>query len=253
MPGRRLELTEDPGFQLICGDQGDGVYSIRLSRPGHPDWRMAAGDFLSFHEAMGIPFELALDRRDREDMLEHYTGFSNGEPTHSYNDPYLRAKEPRVLVHSTTTESWDSIREEGELLSWNTLKARGALREQEPIGAALGDPEDFRDYIMFGGGVTGELIVSSKQKGHLCTDPHIDYLAGARLYFDAALMARDGLLLRDGCHMKVRDRLPLEPYLIWAADWKAAGLGSPGSQPETFANLADGEFSRRFKEYTLVN
>lgn len=203
MPGRRLELTEDPGFQLICGDQGDGVYSIRLSRPDHPDWRMAAGDFLSFHEAMGIPFELALDRRDREDMLEHYTGFSNGEPTHSYNDPYLRAKEPRVLVHSTTTESWDSIREEGELLSWNTLKARGALREQEPIGAAL--------------------------------------------------MARDGLLLRDGCHMKVRDRLPLEPYLIWAADWKAAGLGSPGSQPETFANLADREFSRRFKEYTLVN
>ncbi len=144
MPGRRLELTEDPGFQLICGDQGDGVYSIRLSRPGHPDWRMAAGDFLSFHEAMGIPFELALDRRDREDMLEHYTGFSNGEPTHSYNDPYLRAKEPRVLVHSTTTESWDSIREEGELLSWNTLKARGALREQEPIGAALGDPEGFQ-------------------------------------------------------------------------------------------------------------
>ena len=105
---------------------------------------------------------------------------------------------------------------------------------------------------MFGSGTTGELIVSSKQKERICTDPHIDYLTGARLYFDAALMARDGLLLRDGCHMKVRDRLLLEPYLIWAADWKAAGLSSPDSQPETFANLADREFYRRFKEYTLL-
>ena len=65
-------------------------------------------------------------------------------------------------------------------------------------------------------------------------------------------MARDGLLLRDGCHIKVRDRLPLEPYLIWEADWKAAGLGSPRSKPETFARLADGEFSRRFCKYTLL-
>ena len=39
---------------------------------------------------------------------------------------------------------------------------------------------------------------------------------------------------------------PLNP------DWKAAGLSSPDSQPETFANLADREFYRRFKEYTLL-
>ena len=252
MPRRRLELTEEPEFQLICGVLGDGVYSIRLSRPGHPDWRMAAGDFLSFHEAMDIPYNLEINERDKTDMWEYYAGFSNDKPKHSYNDPYLRLGEPAVLVHSTTTENWDSIRGEGRLDSWNTLKSRGALREHEPIGAALGDPEDFRDYIMFGSGTTGELIVSSKQKGRICTDPHIDYLTGARLYFDAALMARDGLLLRDGCHMKVRDRLLLEPYLIWAADWKAAGLSSPDSQPETFANLADREFSRRFKEYTLL-
>ena len=245
MPRRRLELTEESGFQLICGDQGDGVYSIRLSRPDHPDWHMAAGDFLSFHEAMGIPFELGLDERDIYSMREHYQG-------HIYNDPYLRPGEPTVLVHSTPAESWEPIRREGQLLCWNALKARGALREQEPIGAALGDPEDFRDYIMFGSGVTGELIVSSRQKGRICTDPQADYLAGARLYFDAALMARNGLLLRDGCHIKVRDRLPLEPYLIWEADWKAAGLGSPRSKPETFARLADGEFSRRFCKYTLL-
>ncbi len=244
MPGRRLELTDEPGFQLICGDQGDGVYSIRLSRPCHPDWRMAAGDFLSFHKAMGISHELKMSGQDTDDMLDYYSG-------HSYSDPYLRPGEPAVLVHSTLAESWESIRTEGRLESWNILSARGALPEREPIGAALGDPEDFRDYIMFGSGITGELIVSSKQKGRICTDPQAGYFAGARLYFDAALMARDGLLLRDGCHIKVRDCLPLEPYLIWAADWKGAGLSSSISQPETFAQLADNEFSRRHKKYSL--
>ena len=184
MPRRRLELTEESGFQLICGDQGDGVYSIRLSRPDHPDWHMAAGDFLSFHEAMGIPFELGLDERDIYSMREHYQG-------HSYNDPYLRPGEPTVLVHSTPAESWEPIRREGQLLCWNALKARGALREQEPIGAALGDPEDCRDYIMFGSGVTGELIVSSRQKGRICTDPQADYLDGARLGYGLASMSAD--------------------------------------------------------------
>lgn len=244
MPARRLELTDEDGFQLICGDQGDGAYTIRLSRPGHPDWRMAAGDFISFHRAMGVPFELAVNERDRQDMAGYYSG-------HSFNDPYLRANEPAVLIHSTLAQSWGSIRRGGRLQSWNALKAQGALLEREPIGAALGDPEDFRDYIMFGGGVTGELIVSSKQKGGICMDPRAPYLTGARLYFDAGLMARDGLLLRDGCHIKVRDSLPLEPYLIWAAGWEEAGLSSPRSCPETFARMADDGFALRFQNFNL--
>lgn len=36
-------------------------------------------------------------------------------------------------------------------------------------------------------------------------------------------MAYDGLLVRDGCHLKVKDKLLLKPYLIWAATWETIG------------------------------
>ena len=209
---------------------------------------MAAGDFISFYEAAGVPFEIALDPGDMADMRRYYAG-------HSYNDRYLRPGEPDVLIHSTPAESWESIRRDGMLKSWNLLKAEGTLREHEPVGAALGDPEDFRDYIMFGSGVTGELIVSSRQKGAVCMDASESYLTGARLYFNASRMARDGLLLRDGCHMKVKDSLPLEPYLIWAADWvhcrsrarprRSSHGGWTGCSPKSFIRrLAHGIITR---------
>ncbi len=40
-------------------------------------------------------------------------------------------------------------------------------------------------------------------------------IAGVRLYFDAAKIAKDGLLVRDGAHLKVTDTLPIDKYLIW--------------------------------------
>lgn len=241
----RLELTDEGGYQLLCGDPGDGSYRIRLSRSSHPDWRMAAGDFMSFYEASPIPCDIALEQGDIEDIRSYYHG-------HSCDDPYLRPGEPDVLIHSTPAESWASIRQDGQLKSWNVLRAQGALREREPIGAALGDPEDFRNYIMLGTGVTGELIVSSRQKGRVCTDPDAGYLTGARLYFDARLLARDRLLLRDGCHFKVRDCLPLEPYLIWAAGWENSGLEQQRSTPGIFAGLADRTFAAKSKQGDFV-
>ena len=47
----------------------------------------------------------------------------------------------------------------------------------------------------------------------LSADADAKYRTGARLYFDAEKMARDGLLIRDGFHIKVKDSLPLAPYL----------------------------------------
>ena len=65
--------------------------------------------------------------------------------------------------------------------------------------------------------------------------------------FDAAKMAADGLLLRDGCHIKVKDALPLSPYLIFSATWETIGLEKQLSTPAEFSALADEAFSRRFK------
>lgn len=95
---------------------------------------------------------------------------------------------------------------------------------------------------MFGGGVSGEIVVNSKQTGKIVMDINAEYETGARLYFDAEKIAKDGLLVRDGAHVKVKDCLPLEPYLIWIATWDNVGLESPISTPRIFAKLSDENF-----------
>ena len=95
---------------------------------------------------------------------------------------------------------------------------------------------------MFGGGVSGEIVVSSKLSGIINMDVNAEYHTGARLYFDAKQMAEDGLLVRDGAHIKVKDTLPLEPYLIWVATWDKLGLESPLSTPRIFSETADSHF-----------
>ena len=161
---------------------------------------------------------------------------------HKYNESFLRENEPSILIHSTPMANWKLIKRDGMLKSWNQLKAEKSVVEEQPIGRKLGDPPDFCDYIMFGGGITGEIVVNSKQQGKIVMDENAEYLTGARLYFDAKRMARDGVLVRDGCHVKVKDTLPLKPYLIWAATWDTIGLPSQTSTPKIFARQADKQF-----------
>ena len=70
-------------------------------------------------------------------------------------------------------------------------------------------------------------------------DIDAEYKTGARLYFDAKKIAKDGLIVRDGAHIKVKDCLPLEPYLIWTATWDKVGLESQISTPRIFSTRAD--------------
>ena len=65
---------------------------------------------------------------------------------------------------------------------------------------------------------------NNKLKEKLVYDLNAPYPSGARLYFDAQKMAADGLLVRDGNHLKVKNQLPLQPYLLWTATWKEIGL-----------------------------
>ncbi len=121
------------------------------------------------------------------------------------------------------------------------------MNEQKPIGSFLNDPEDYSDYIMFNnGGFSAELVVSSKQKGFICMDTDAEYNAGARLYFDAAKIAGDGLLVRDGAHLKVKDILQLDKYLIWTATPDILGINAV-TKPITFGKMADETFERLFK------
>lgn len=107
-----------------------------------------------------------------------------------------------------------------------------------------------RDYILFGTGTTGEIVVSSKQASRLIYDEDVRYKTGARLYFDMKKIAEAGLLIRDGGEIKVRDSLELKPYLVWVATWENLGLEGPISTPKIFAERADQLFRKYYgKEY----
>lgn len=239
-------LTSSADYRTVTGSGNEGVYSIQLSKVLNEDWRFAVGDFIGYCEANGLNGILVMSEIDFEDAKRLYAG-------HHYDEPTLRQGEPLVLIHSTTTENWSSIQHDKMLKSWNRLKKDNAITENCPIGAQLGDLAEFSNYIMFGGGNSGEIVVSSKLSGFINMDVNAEYHTGARLYFDARHMAQDGLLIRDGVQIKVKNALPLKPYLIWAATWDKLGLESPVSTPKVFAETADKQFSIVSYYNTLID
>lgn len=223
-----LTLSSDMDTPMIVGANNGYAYAIKISKQLHDDWKMAVGDFIGYCDANNLNGILAIMEDEYIDVQSYYTGHSN-------NETFLRHYEPKILVHSTSMENWIQIQTDGMLKSWNRLN----ITNKEPIGKQLGDPVHFSDYIMFGGGVSGEIVVNSKQSGKIVMDIDAEYTTGARLYFDAEKLAKDGLLVRDGAHIKVKDYLPLESYLIWTATWDKVGLKSPTSTPRIFAGMAD--------------
>lgn len=237
-------LTCSIDNRSITGMGKEGVCFIRLSRILNDNWQLSVGDFIGYCEADGLNGILIMPEADFGDAKNKYVG-------HSYDEPKLREDEPTILIHSTTADRWASIQRNGELKSWNRLKRDIAEWEDEPIGTQLGDLAEFSDYIMFGEDVSGEIVVSSKLSGFINMDVNADYHTEARLYFDAKRMAQGGLLICDGAHVKVKDTLPLEPYLIWVATWDKLGLESPVSTPKVFAETADKQF-RIVSHYDLL-
>ncbi len=234
-----LMLTDSDEYQQLVGSNNGCAYTIKVSRSKCKNWTIVVGDFIDFHEANGKNIILVISEVDYVEIQNHYCG-------RKYNDPFLRENEPSILVHSTSMNSWEQIQKDGMLKCWSRLKSENVISEVSPIGIKLGDPSDISDYIMFGGGITGEIVVNSKQKEKITMDADSEYLTGARLYFDAEKMASDGLLLRDGCHLKVKDTLPLHPYLIWVATWDIVGLDSQTSTPRIFAEQSDSVFKNLF-------
>lgn len=230
-----LILTNSTEYEFFLGSNNGCAYTVKVSKVLCRQWKDSVGDFISFNEAHKKNIILVMSETDYLSATQHYQG-------RLYNDAGLRAYEPSILIHSTSLENWEKIQKDGMLKSWNKLNRENATHEARPIGAELGDPSDFSDYIMFGGGVSGEIVVNSRQSGKIIMDINAEYLSGARLYFDFQKIAEDGLLIRDGAHLKVKDTLPLDPYLIWAATWESIGLPMRLSTPKEFAEKADEAF-----------
>lgn len=231
-------LLTDEDYQMRVGGENGRAYVLRVGKK-HTNWRFALGDFIDYYGSADHKALVALSQEALDDALKAYDG-------HSCRDNYLRDYESPVLIHSTTKKSYEKIRKDGCLKSWNRLKEEGFFTDEEPIGKLLGDPTELRNYILFCSGVTGEIVVNSKEKQRIEMDCDQKYQPGARLYFDMRRIAEDGLLIRDGSEMKVKDRLPLNPYLIWTATAEELDLDQEAITPKQFAEKADVFFREHF-------
>lgn len=235
------KLTDAKNYKIKVGSTNGCAYMIQYSRHAK-GWEMSVCDSIGFHKQQNKNLILVIGEEELAYARQKYEG-------HRFDERILRPDEQCYTVHSTSLENWEHIQKDGCLKSWNILKAENIITEESPIGRFLGDPQEFSDYIMFGKNVAGELVVSSKQQGKICMDENADYMTGVRLYLDMKKIVEDGLAVRDGAHLKVKDVLPLSPYLIWAATWEIIGLESRMSTPKIFASKATQMFLGLYPQY----
>lgn len=230
----QLTIDDDAEYHVMTGTTI--VYGLKVSKLCE-GWPFRVMDFIEYHTSLGKNILCTGNRADFEIAKSLYAG-------HSPYDKNLREYEPDILVHSTTIDGYTHIVKDGEIKSWNKVKEENKTGETQPIGSALGDPVDFRDYVMLGNlGHWTELVVNSKQKGAICMDADSEYTPGARFYFETKQLLRDGLLIRDGAHMKVKDALPLRycGFVATAGDVQIKGPITPKS----FAEAADEALKRQ--------
>lgn len=233
-------LTDSEQYRIFCCKENNR-YSIKISRLSHT-WFYDLCDLIDFYENTGIRVVLNVSEKEVQSARDLYGA-------HRFDEPVLRSYEPKVLVHSAPKDSADSILMDKELKCWNVLKAEKEGWEESPIGDLLGDIEDFSNYIMFADmEFNNEIIVASKQKQKIDISVEQIYTPGARFYFDAEKMAGDGLLLRDGEHIKVKNRIPLEKYMIWYATAEKIGMDSQ-TTPRQFWEKSNEVFRKKFPEY----
>ena len=234
---KKFILEETDAYTGFTGTI-DGIFTIKLSKTLNPHWQNNLADFIQYEQLNATAIILDINEKDYLDALNHNLEFDTTE---------LRDYEPEILIHSTPLSSWKSIKESGILKSWNSVKKENPDFETEPIGAKLGDLEDYRDYIMFSdGNVMAEVVVASKEKGYIDMDVNALYTPGARLYLDAKKMAKDGLLVRDGIHLpKIKNEIQLEKYLIWTCTAADLNLGEK-STPLEFTTTANKRFEELF-------
>lgn len=230
-----LKLIEYADFKSFTGNNDSGIFRLILTKR-LSEWKFCVMDFIEYEKSHNKSIIIAVNPKDLDLAKTEYAG-------HCCTDNLLRSYEHPVLVHTTTPTAYRKILKSGYLKSWNMLNNNF---NSQPIGAKLGDPIDYSDYIMFNnGGFFSELVVASKEKGYINMDIHTSYTAGGRFYFDAEKIAKDGLLVRDGTHLKVRDYLELNKYLLWIATPELVGL-SDETTPYEFGTKSDEMFERKF-------
>lgn len=220
----------------------NSVYTLKINK-NYEYWYYDLCDLIDFYKSNNsIKVILDVEKADIITARKLYS-------SHTYNEKCLREYESKFMVHSTPIKNLESILNDGALKSWNILKSEKANWEQDPIGTLLGDIDDFSDYVMLSAPFqNNEIIIASKQKRKIDTDINQIYQPGARFYLDAQMLADDGLLLRDGEHIKVKNYIPLDKYLIWYSTTEKLDL-SKKSTPKEFFEMSNNKFFALHPQY----
>ena len=226
-------LTDTSEYKSFCGLE-NSIYTVKISKQ-YKYWYNDLCDIIDFYANSYIELLLYVTSKDIK-LARKLHG------NHRYDEKYLRVYEPDVMVHTTLLEAQKQIISDGYIKCWSLLKQEKEVFEEKPIGSLLGDIEDFSNYVMLSPiDVNNEIIVASKQKGRIDTNTAQIYNAGCRFYLDARKLANDGLLLRDGQHIKVKGQIPLDKYLIWYSTAEKVGLPAK-TTPQEFFELSNSKF-----------
>lgn len=233
-----LKLVKDADFFIFTGNKRTNLFRVIISKQCE-GWQYRIMDFIEYEMTHNKNIIISVNVDDLNEAKTMYKG-------HNFKDKKLRYYEPKVLVHSTPLYCYESIKISNCLKSWNLLKKHNLITEEKPIGSILGDPYDYSDYVMLASGVTCEIVVASKQKNKIDMNEDASYEPGARLYFNVEKIAEDGLLIRDGAHYKVKDKLPLDKYLLWSATVENVCPENEINTPGDYACLCDKMFEENF-------
>jgi hypothetical protein len=208
-------ILDSQDDQFATGQSGQGPFSARFGRNApHLERRLA--DFLYYEHAQSR--QVILDFPPDIDLDAYVAKAFISTPPSSA----VRLEDPPILVHSTSLAAWQGIYTDAALKAASQLTHASPPNSQGngPLDDYLRhEPPEYRDHIMFGEIKTcgPEMVVASYQAGRFVMDEQATYRPGVRLYFDSHRIIQDGLGVRDGLHiLKVRQRLPLQPYLIAA-------------------------------------
>lgn len=235
----RCVLTDSTEYrQFNCFE--NSIYTIKISK-NYEFWYYDLCDLIDFYNYTNIDVVLEVNENELSLARQLYGN-------HKYNESTLREYESKVMTHSTTKENLESILISKKLKAWNVLSREKPNWENQPIGFLLGDIEDFSNYVMLSLiSQNNEIITASKTNGTINTDINQSYIAGARFYLDAQRLASDGLLLRDGAHIKVRNFIDLEKYLIWYSSPERLDIDEH-TTPKEFFELSNERFITEYNQ-----
>lgn len=234
-----FKLIKDVDYEVFTGLNAQNIYQIIVNMD-YESWCFRVMDFIAYIKENPVNGLISISHDLLALAKEKYKG-------HSYKDKFLRPYEKQVLIHSTSLKNWMMIQKDYLLKAWSVLNDEKEMKRLNPVGKLLGDPKEYRQYIMLGTGITSEIVVASTEKDTIIYDIHTPYTPGARLYLDANKMAKDGLLIRDGAHIKVRENLDLNQYMLLAATKEILDEKREVWTPHTFSKEADLVFMNRDK------